>query len=214
MEIKNEFDKEKAKKIANNKSFVDAGKRGVVYKSGRYLLKYKKLDSTAQNTIQNEAYFNHVLNKHGLAPKLYYLDPSGEFFIRDFVEGKQFRKYIENLDEIEAVEIKSVLRDLLLKARKFDVLGINKTEWTNPYKDVIVQRGKPVLIDFERCRWSETPQNVNQLLQFLMRNDLKPVLKKAGIKAGMKEIVLLGRKYKEKYEEKRFEDIMNFFSFS
>lgn len=214
MEIINEFDSEKAKEIASKKNYFDSGKRGVVYRSGPYLLKYKKLDSTAQNTIRNEAYFNYVLNKEGLAPKFYFLDLDGRFLIREFIEGKQLRKYLDEVGGKNRGELRNLVKSLLLKARKFDVLGINKTEWTNPYKDVIVNDDGVVLIDFERCRWSENPQNVNQLLQFFMRSDLEGLFQRIGVNLCMRKIVLLGRKYKKNYEEERFEDIMSFFSFS
>jgi len=85
--------------------------------------------------------------------------------------------------------------------------GINKTELTNPYKDILItEKNNAVLIDFERCRMTEKPHNVTQFLQYIARN--KEVLGKKGIIVDKEKLISLGRNYKEKFDKKSFERIL------
>jgi len=54
-----------------------------------------------------------------------------------------------------------------------DKLGINKEEMHRPLKHIIInQKGKVVLLDFERCYLTEKPHNVTQFGDFLLRRQL------------------------------------------
>jgi predicted Ser/Thr protein kinase len=182
------------------------GKRGVVYRNGTVCIKEKN-PSSAVDTLANEAKFLQLLNKKGIGPK--FIKYSGGKLFREFVDGEHIGKFLEN--EPKKEKIVSVIKQVLEQCRKMDLLGVNKTELTNPYKDILVTSdNKAVMIDFERCKESAKPQNVTQFLQYINRN--KPMLEKKGIYINREELIGLGRAYKEKMDEESFEKILRAFA--
>jgi len=79
---------------------------------------------------------------------------------------------------------------------------VNKFEMHHPTKHILIKAGKPsrktvVMIDFERCRWTEKPKNVTQFVQFLLRYE--PY-------AG-KQVDNLLRQYKIRQDEKDYRSL-------
>jgi predicted Ser/Thr protein kinase len=92
-----------------------------------------------------------------------------------------------------------------------DLLGINKKELTNPYKDIIITAdNRAVMIDFERCTEAKKPKNVTQFLQYV--NKSKPTLEKKEIMIDKEEIIRLGKDYKENPDKESFDRIIMFIS--
>ena len=57
-----------------------------------------------------------------------------------------------------------MLRGVLEQLRRLDVMGVHKGELVKPDRHILVQDdATPVLIDFERCKHTTTPQNVLQV---------------------------------------------------
>jgi putative serine/threonine protein kinase len=180
-------------KGVSNIEYLAKGSRGVVY-TGRYkgrkvAVKMKNPDSEAKKRIQNEIIFLKIVNAYGVGPKLL-LEGRG-YFVYEFQEGVYFEDWIR-----EHMCIKKVFNALLRQARVLDLLGIDKEEFHRPLKNVIIKKGGvPVLIDFERCRYSERPKNVTQLMQFAMALGLAKLNKRA---------IGILRKYKGDMSEKNF----------
>ena len=67
-------------------------------------------------------------------------------------------------------EIITALAEILNQCYALDVLGINKEEMHHPLKHIIITKNnKPVLLDFERTRKVDKPQNVTQFIEFICR---------------------------------------------
>jgi len=182
------------------------GKRGIVYKKGKVCIKEKNPNS-AVDTLKNEAKYLKILNKKGIGPR--FIKYEKKKLYRDFVEGIRIKEFLEN--EKSKKKIISVLKQVLEQCRSMDLLGINKTELTNPYKDILItNKNKAVMIDFERCKESKKPKNVTQFLQYIARN--KPVLEEKGIKIDKKDLIKLGKEYKKKENKKSFDKIIRFIS--
>ena len=62
-----------------------------------------------------------------------------------------------------------VLKEIENQCKILDKLKINKEEMHKPIKNIIVKKNKPILIDFERCHYTQRPKNLNQFKQFLKR---------------------------------------------
>jgi len=178
------------------------GKRGVVYREGNVCIKEKNPRS-AVDTLANEAKYLQLLNKKGIGPR--FIKYSGGRLYRDFVDGVRISDYFEQ--EAGKEKIISVVRQVLEQCRAMDLLGINKKELTNPYKDILVTAdNKAVMIDFERCTGTKKPKNVTQFLQYLARN--KEVLEKKALYINRAELIRLGKEYKEKGDEGNFKAII------
>jgi len=147
------------------------GHRGLIFTGklrGKVAIKTKKPSSKAIGAIENEIRFLKILNKHKIGPKL--LFSGNEYFVYRFVTGIRIIDYIESHKKSAIVR---VLKEVIHELHKLDQLGINKEEMHHPVKHILVDE-KPVLIDFERARYTEHPQNVTQFCQFLIH--LKPIL--------------------------------------
>lgn len=151
--------------IKYNPTLFAKGKRGLVYtfkKNNKTIaVKIKNPESKAENRIQNEIYFLKILNKHGIGPKL--LFHGKDYFCYEFIYGKNIKQHIKENKKIP----KSILNDLMKQCEIMDKLKINKEEMHHPLKNVIIRKNKPVLIDFERCHFTQRPKNINQFKQFL-----------------------------------------------
>ncbi|MFH1770282.1 MAG: hypothetical protein ABH828_01875 [archaeon] len=190
------------------KEFLAKGKRGHVYTykstvNGKEVcVKELNPDTEAEGVIHNEAKFLKMVNKQGIGPAL--LKEEDDRVIMEFVQGERILDFFERSDKSGIVK---VIKDSLEQARKLDKLGINKYELTNPYKHIIVNYEKPVMIDFERCKEVTNPKNVTQLVQFLTSGKVKNILKGKKINLDTEDLRELAKKYKKKYDKKHFDEI-------
>ena len=159
--------------------FLSKGKRGIVCLrewDGRTIaVKTKNPLSTAPARIDIEAQFLNKVNKHGIGPTFYFF-ADGELGM-EYIKGELFEEFLPRHPK---QDIRAVLMDLIDQLFQLDQLGITKEEMHHPTKHIIVRSGKPVLIDFERCRFTEKPKNVTQLVQYLTSSRLSAQLREKG----------------------------------
>ena len=192
-----------------NKSFLDRGKRGLTYIGlyhGEQVLVKEHNPASDANTIANEAMMLQRLNKVGVGPR--FIAYQDNQLVREFVDGVRIEEFIE---QGEAAAIKAVLREVFLQCERMDIAGINKFEMTHPYKHILITRDqRVVMIDFERCRFSQKPKNVTQVCQYVAR--LQPLLASKGVMFDTELVKRLGQEYKqEEYSEQRFEELLEVF---
>jgi predicted Ser/Thr protein kinase len=201
MSIKNLLIKAKKQEISRMEIYAK-GKRGVIYRQDNVCVKEKN-PSSAVDTLKNEAEHLQVLNKKGIGPR--FIKYSDGKLYREFVDGIRISDFFEQENDKE--KIISVIKQVLEQCRAMDLLSINKKELTNPYKDIIITAdNRAVMIDFERCTQTKKPKNVTQFLQYIIKN--KPLLEKKRIYINREELIKLGRKYKEKGDEEKFQSII------
>jgi putative serine/threonine protein kinase len=151
------------------------GKRSVVYLckfNGKLAVKkIEKENIQAVNRINNEIFWLKKLNKFKIGPKLYSFKKN--YFICEYIKGKNIIPYMES-----EKNPKKVILEVLRQCRILDNLRADKKEMTNPYKHIIIRKNKPTLIDFERTRFSEKPQNVTAFFQFLTSSRIDKILAK------------------------------------
>jgi len=87
--------------------------------------------------------------------------------------------------------------DLIEQCKRMDEAKINKLEINHPHKDLLIQKNKPIIIDFERCKLTTKPKNITQLCQFLISTNLQEELKKYDIKINKEKIIKLAENYKK-----------------
>jgi release factor glutamine methyltransferase len=191
--------------LNNTREAFAKGKRGLIYREGKVCIKERNPDSK-KDSLANEAEFLQILNKKNIGPGFISFD--GKQLKREFVEGIEMGCFIETSGKKTII---SVIRQVLMQCREMDKMGINKTELTNPHKDIIITREKKaVMIDFERCKRSDKPQNVTQFLQYITRK--KGDLESRGIKVSRERLITLGKAYKDSFEDKTFKNIMDSFA--
>ena len=179
--------------------FLARGKRGEVfltqYKGKTVVVKQVRPTSQALSTLENEAGWLQRVNTEHIGPKFFKLE-----------EGKLFMEYIQGVPIGEYVEkhplSTALAKEILDQCCVLDKLHVNKFEMHHPTKHILIKAGKPsrktvVMIDFERCRWTEKPKNVTQFVQFLQRytpfkeKNVSELLKQYKEKQDMKTYKLL-----------------------
>ncbi len=179
--------------------FLARGKRGDVflttYRGKQVVVKQVRTTSTALSTLEIEADWLKKLNKYKIGPKFIKLE-DGKLYM-EYVRGVPIGEYLEHHTFTPALA-----KEILEQCRVLDKLHVNKFEMHHPTKHILIKAGKPsrktvVMIDFERCRWTEKPKNVTQFVQFLLRYE--PY-------AG-KQVDNLLRQYKIRQDEKDYRSL-------
>ncbi len=174
----------------SNLEFLAKGKRSNVY-LGK--LNRKKVAVKVSKRAGIEARWLKILNKKGIGPKL--IKAERERIIYNFIEGKRIGDCLKNKNA------KEIIKEVLRQCRILDKLKINKKELTNPYKHILVNKNKVVMIDFERCHEVKKGKNVTQFCEYLMRNKI----------IARKKLTPLLKRYKENQTEFNFERVLKSF---
>jgi len=171
--------------------YLAKGKRSVVYLiNKKFVKKYSK-----EQYIQNEVKWLKFLNKYNIGPKL--ISFNNESLTEEFIEGDIIENFVK---KTKKSEIKTVLKKILKQCYLLDKLKVNKFELTNPYKHIILKTLKPVMIDFERCRFSLKPKNVSQFVEYILRLNIFNVDKS--------KIRNLVKEYKKDFSLKNYKEIL------
>ncbi len=190
--------------MAIDKEFLAKGTRGVTYITSldgeRVVVKEERRDSEAVGALKNEYNFLQELNKHGIGPKVKSFE-DGKLYM-ELVQGQPIEAFLEKSDK---EKVKKVLKKVFDKLKKMDELGIDKKEMTHPQKHIIVG-DEPVMIDFEKCRYTENPQNVTQFAQYM--TNIKDLLEKKGFEINKEEIFKKAQEYKNTYSKKSYKALL------
>ena len=107
-----------------------------------------------------------MLNKYKIGPKL--IEFNGNYILYEFIDGITLKEFIKTKKLT-----KSIIYDIKKQCKILDDLGINKMEMHRPLKNIIINKNKPTLIDFERCYYTKRPKNLNQFKEFLRRINIQ-----------------------------------------
>jgi predicted Ser/Thr protein kinase len=183
----------------NKKEYLAKGKRGIVSTAmfGRRKVVIKEVNpSSVVDTIAHEAQMLKLVNSKGVGPLFIALQDNS--LVREYIDG------IEILDWLLSAKkemIKKVFLDILGQCRSMDELGINKLEMTHPTKHILVRKGKPVFIDFERCRYTQKPKNVTQVIQWMTGAEVQSLLQAKGLIIDRQVMLTHAKEYKRTYSK-------------
>ena len=172
---------------------IAKGKRGTVYKVFFIAVKIKNKERKALGNIEREGKWLRLLNKHGIGKKVYFTGRN--FIVYRIIFGKPVLEYFKDAPRREKLRI---VMEVFRQCWILDRLRINKFEMHHPFKHILIGK-KIVMIDFERCSYSEKPKNVTQFAQSLNR---------LGVDIDNDKMVKALKKYKENYNENSFKEIL------
>ena len=189
-------------------SYLDKGKRSQIYlleQGGRkFALKVERDDIDAVDRVFNESVFLTLLNESGIGPRL--VEGGCGYMFYEYVPGKFICDYLAGCKNPWPV-----LRRVFLQCRQMDVLGINKLEMHKPVKHILVFRGKPVLLDFERCYYAKRPKNVSQFAQFLLSERVRPLVR-GKLRYRADAVRLACQRYQRDQSDVHFEMVLGCFT--
>ena len=174
--------------------YLAKGKRSVVYLIIKGKRKYIKKFSKEWN-IKNEVKWLKLLNKHNIAPKL--ISFNKDFLIEEYIRGDTIEAFLKIASK---EQIKKILKDIFKQCYILDKLKVNKFELVNPYKHIIIKNSKPIMLDFERCRFSLKPKNISQFVEYILRLNL--------FKVNKNKIRELVKEYKQEYSLKSYKKVL------
>jgi HemK-related putative methylase len=154
-------------------SFLDRGRRGFVFRADldgkRVAIKVKNPNSSAVARIGIERDFLKKVNEKGIGPRL--IDSDEGFIVMEFIEGVRMDKFINNCDK---KKLTTILDDIKEQMIILDKMKVEKQEMIRPFSNVLIRNKdkKPILIDFERCKYSKNPKNLRQFQEFLRRLEM------------------------------------------
>jgi putative serine/threonine protein kinase len=122
----------------------------------------------------------------------------------EFVPGIFLTEFIE---KSKKSDIKKVLIKIFEQMYQMDKLKITKFEMHKPYKHIVINKTKPILLDFERCHKDLSPKNVTQFCQCITHMEKK--LKNKGFKIPKQKIRKLAQKYKNNMNQANFNTIIS-----
>ncbi len=183
------------------------GKRSNVFlatfKNKKAVAKKLKPGTEAIGAIRDEILWLKKLNQYKIGPKIYFSDESQ--IIMEYIEGERIIDYLMHANKTDSVK---ALLEIFRQCRVLDKLKISKEEMQNPYKHILVGK-KIAMIDFEKCHYTERPQNVTQFCQFLMSSRISKLISGKGIKADRANAIELLKVYKRDYSDKIYRKLLN-----
>jgi predicted Ser/Thr protein kinase len=130
-------------------------------------------------------------------------------FAYEYVPGDFILDYLDK-QGVKRNDVVAVLKQVFEQMFTMDHLGLNKEEMHHPVKHIIITpKGRPVLLDFERCKKRDKTHNVTQFGQFLISGRMIPHLQRHGMRINMLEMLNRTRIYSEKRNRENFEKIVD-----
>ena len=181
--------------------YLSKGKRGIVYlieeRGKKIVVKKERKESSALRALHNEAVWLQILNKYNIGPR--FIRCEDKSLVMEYIHGIPFVVWYPHHSQHA---VRHVIKDIFQQCRQMDVLKVNKMEMHTPVKHILIRKGKPVLIDFERCKRTLTPKNVTQFCQFLVH---------LGFSVDREQLKALLQEYKKTYGEDIFKRIVRLF---
>ena len=202
-------------------AYFTHGKRGNLYtgtfKGNKVVIKMKRPESEAMGRIENEIKFLRIVNKKRIGPKVLFFDRKKHtYFGYRYIGGLFFPQFLEERGKKDGRMVCGVIAELFFQCFIMDNLGINKEEMSHPHKHIIIaaKTRKPVLIDFERCHFTQKPSNVTQFCSYLLSSNVQQILAGIGIRLKREDIISMARVYHQKVSRKNLDRIISSFSLS
>jgi len=172
-------------------------------------LKVRRVDADRAG-MQHEAEMLRRANAVDVGPKR--LDVTENFLVMEFIHGKVFPLWIQELKGRTKALIRGVLRDLLEQGWRLDGAGLDHGELSRAPKHILInEENRPHILDFETASTNRRCSNVTSLCQFLLLGSptAKVVKKRLGGKIPRERLIKALRNYKQAPTRENFDQILN-----
>lgn len=141
-----------------------------------FALKIEKEKSRRVEMAEKEASNLQKANFAGVGPRLCSFDSENRCILMEFIEGRTFSEWLFSNPSKKGLE--EFLEQLFEQATNLDSVGLSHGQLAGKGKNILVRKGKPVIIDFEKASQNRRARNVYQLLSFLFLNKHSAIAKK------------------------------------
>lgn len=137
------------------------------FDDGRVALKIRRVDAD-RDSLEGEG--EHLVLANGVSVGPKFLGVSENFLLMELVEGEYLVDWVGGLGPSDEARLRGVLRGVLDRARRLDVVGLDHGELSRASKHIIVAGGVPRIVDFESASTGRRCRNVTSVTQFLFRS--------------------------------------------
>jgi len=181
--------------------YLDKGKRGLVYtgiykQKTKVAIKIKNPKSTAAITILKEALALKKVNKWKIGPKV--ILATEQYIMYTFVDGLRI---LDTFKILSKKDIKHNIKQILEQMHCLDSHHQEKGEMHHPTKHILIEKNHPVLIDFERMKYSERPRNFTQFCQFLTSGSFGAVARERNISIDIEKVRMIAKSHKNEKKD-------------
>ncbi len=142
----------------------------------KFVAKVERPDSTRFKMAEREAENLEKANSVGVGPKLVSFNLRNRIIFMEFIQGKTFAEWL--FAGPSKNQLKSFIRELQRQAKALDKLGLDHGQLAGKGKNILVRKGKPVIIDFEKASSKRKCHNLSTIEAFLFKNPHGVIAKK------------------------------------
>ncbi len=175
----------KLKKISFPKERLDKGHSSFIFLTSplpsnknklpkQLVIKIERDDSTRKNMLEREAKFLKIANKHKIGPKLFSFSRKYRALLMQYIKGIPFSEYVF---QAKPSDLKKTIFLLLKQAEILDKIGLDHGQLAGRGKNILVEKTKPYIIDFEKASTKRKAHNYNVLMSFLFKSKHSSITK-------------------------------------
>ncbi|MFH1663449.1 MAG: RIO1 family regulatory kinase/ATPase, partial [archaeon] len=159
------LEKKIAKGFSSEVFLVKKGKK-------KFALKIEKLKSRRKEMAEKETANLLKANSVEVGPKLFAFDLEKRIILMEFIEGKTFNEWLFGLKKTKEnkKKLEKFIEVLLIQAEKLDEIGLDHGQLAGRGVNILVCKGLPVIIDFEKASIQRKTHNRTVLESFLFKN--------------------------------------------
>jgi putative serine/threonine protein kinase len=148
------------------------GHVGVVLKArlekGSAALKIRRTDANKASLV-SEAENLAKANRVSVGPRL--LDVSDNFLLMELIEGEYLADWVQRIQPPDIDRLYHVLRLLIEKARRLDLIGLDHGELSRAHRHVIIAEDEPRIVDFESAGIGRRVANITSIAHYIYFNN-------------------------------------------
>ena len=139
-------------------------------------VKVMRSKSNGKDMAARETKNLQIANSVGVGPQWFYTDFEKNMVVMEFIEGESFRKWV--FGGISKKELEVFLEKLFKQAEALDGIGLDHGQLAGKGANIMVRKGFPVIIDFEKASTSRKVHNVKVLDSFLFKSKDSAIVKR------------------------------------
>jgi putative serine/threonine protein kinase len=169
-------------------------------------VKIRRIDSDRKD-MTHEAKMLALANSVDVGPCL--LEYSPNFIVMELIRGMYLREWIQECKP-KPHDLKNVLRNLLIKTRHLDSIGLDHGELTVVKRHFVITNNGPRIIDFESASINRRTKNVNSAVQsFFLNYGFSQIIKDIITLPNTSLLLDALKRYKLNLNEENFLKIIN-----
>lgn len=143
----------------------------------KFALKVEKEKSPRKEMVKKETRNLKAANSLGIGPKLIDYSERKRWILMEYIDGITFNEWLFEKHPTKK-QLEGFLNGLFNQAKQLDSIGLDHGQLAGKGKNILVQRGRPIIVDFEKASQRRKPHNVTQLESFVYRNPHSAITKR------------------------------------